>query len=79
MKIMTTVEIKWSTHEFLFKPATIPSKIPRGTEIKTEITLTLTETGNLSAIIVVVEILGFKTVDVPQSQSVTILFNHAAY
>ena len=73
IKIMTKVEMVWSTHVFFFKPATIPKPIPKGTEIKTAKTLTDIETGKRCPIILIAEAFGSITVDLPQSHFVKML------
>ena len=78
MNIITRVEIVWSIHVFFFKPAKIPSIIPKGTEIKTAIMLTEKETGSLSIMIWKALALGSITVESPQSPW-NMPFNQAIY
>ena len=76
---MTIVEIKWSIQVFFFKPAKIPSPIPSGTEITTEIIFKIIEVGNLSRMIVVANEPGSIVVERPQSNFVITLPSQFQY
>ena len=79
MKIITRVEIVWSIHVFFFRPAQMPSKMPRGTEITTEIIFKYMETGNLCKIMLMAEALSLICVERPQSHLVTMFLSQLKY
>ena len=58
IKIITTVEMKWSVIVFFFKAAKTPKAIPRGTEMITDQILILTVVGSLDKMIAITSTLG---------------------
>ena len=58
IKIITTVEMKWSVIVFFFKAANTPKAIPSGTEIITDQILILIVVGNLDKMIAITSTLG---------------------